>query len=245
MEYPYVIIDQDPKSVSTIQLVFENYSNFACVGIASTEEHGLDLILERMPALVFLNIEMAGSQAQKTLFHLIDVLRNYMTKLPEFVVMASTPDYAVEAIRNGVLDYILRPSDFRLLRRTILRFQKESSFRQDNTLCFKSYGDYRFINADEVLYLKADSNTTDFVMANGSTVGAYKSLKYFQESLPKHFVRIHNSYIVNTNYISRIHFGKSRCDVQNSNSSIPFSKSYRENVEFIKNLLSNKSFISV
>lgn len=243
MEYPYVIIDNDEDSVKRIQLAFEKFDNYMCVGVGATEDEGLDLILERMPALVFMNIEIPGNQSEKTLFSLLNGLRKFVDHLPRFVVLAQTTEYAIESIRNNVLDYILKPLEINLLRRTILRFQKERRTVPDSTLCFKSYGDYKFINMDEVVYLKADSNTTDFMMESGDVVAAFKSLKYFQETLPQNFVRIHNSYIVNTHFVSRIHFGKSTCSVRNSNFFIPFSKSYRHNVEFLKNNLSNKSLV--
>ncbi len=243
MEYPFVVIDGDVSSLNTILLAFESQDQFICVGVANSEQKGLDLILERMPALIFLDIDMPGSYGSQTLYYLINELRKYMDKLPEFVVLSRSANYALEGIRNGVLDYILKPIDKNLIHRTLLRFRKESHIKNDTTICFKSYGDYKFIKSNEVMYLKADNNATDFVMKNGNVVGAFKCLKYFQESLPNQFVRIHNSYIVNTDYISRIHFGKSKCTVKNTNSYIPFSKSYRSNVEFIKNKLSKASVL--
>jgi DNA-binding LytR/AlgR family response regulator len=243
MEFPYIVVDESEMNVNTIQLALETHDRFMCVGIANTEQTGLDLILERMPALVFLNIDMPGSSGDKTLFFLINELRKYVDRLPEFVVLAKSANYAIEGIRNGVLDYILNPIDKNFLRRTLLRFQKQSNTTPESTICFKSYGDYKFVNVNEVMYLKADNNTTDFIMENGATVGAYKSLKYFQESLPNHFIRIHNSYIVNIKFISRIHLGKAKCCVKDLKSLIPFSKSYRENVEFMLEKLSSESVL--
>lgn len=243
MEYPFVIIDNDPGTISAIQLSFENYNNFVCVGVARNEQTGLDLILERRPSLVFLNIELPGIATDKTLFYLMNELRKYVDVLPEFVVLAKTSRYAIDGIRNNILDYMLKPLDMSLLRRCLFRFQKRVSTHLTSTLCFKSYGDYKFVNASDVLYLKADNNTTDIVMVNDRVVRAFKTLKCFQDSLPDHFVRIHNSYIVNINHISRIHFGKSKCTVKNSYTSVPFSKSYRANVELIRDSLSKNSLM--
>lgn len=245
MQYPYIIIDDDSKCIETIQLAMESYEHFACVGIAHEEQAGLDLILERTPALVFLNIEMPGTQTEKTIYYLINELRKYGDTLPEFIVFAQSDQYALEGIRNDVLDYIIKPLHKNMLRRALMRFQKRVTQQHNNTLCLKSYGDYKFVNTNEVLYLKADNNTTDIIKANGTTVSAFKSLKYFQESLPKHFIRIHNSYIVNSNHISRIHFGKSKCTMKHANVAVPFSKSYRDNVESIKNNLAQQSVVIV
>ena len=243
MEYPYIIIDDDSKAIDMVRLALEQEESFVCVGVEKEEQKGLDLILERMPALVFLNIEMPGTQAVKTIYYLINELRKYVDTIPEFIVFAHSDQYALEGIRNDVLDYIIKPSHKHMLRRALMRFKKRVTKQVQDTLCLKSYGDYKFINTDEVLYLKADNNTTDIIKANGSKVSAFKTLKYFQQSLPDHFIRIHNSYIVNSRHISRIHFGKSQCSMKHLDTAVPFSKSYRDNVELLKNSLAQQSVL--
>jgi len=215
MKYPYIIIDSDQNSARTIQIALEDHNDYICTGIAENEQDALDLILQRKPRLVFLEPEVPGIQSSKTQYNLLSELTKYMTNMPEFVIITKTTNYAIE---GEVLD---------------------------NTLCFKSYGDYRFVNIDEVLYLKADNNTTDFIMSNGNKVEAFKTLKHFQNLLPDHFVRIHNSYIINTKYVSRIHFGKAKCAIKNTTDMIPFSKSYKTSVEEIKDTLAKNSFLYV
>ena len=245
MKYPYVIIDNDQKSAHAIQIALENHNDYICTGIAENQQEAIDLIIERRPRLVFLEPEVPGVQSPKTGYNLLLELNKYMTNLPEIVIVTKTTDYAIEGIRNNVLDYILKPLSKSQLLKTILRFEKDYNEVVDSTLCFKSYGDYRFVNIDEILYLKADNNTTDFIMSNGNTVEAFKTLKHFQNLLPDHFVRIHNSYIINTKYVSRIHFGKAKCAIKNTKDMIPFSKSYKTNVEEIKDTLAKNSFLYV
>ncbi|GAA4272365.1 LytTR family DNA-binding domain-containing protein [Aquimarina gracilis] len=245
MKYPYVIIDNDQKIADSIQIALEEQTDYICTGIAKDEQTALDLILERKPRLVFLEPEVPGTNCATTQYSLMVELAKYMTRLPEFIVITKTTEYAIEGIRNRILDYILKPLGRGQILRTLMRFEKDFDEVEDTTLCFKSYGDYRFIDVDEVLYLKADNNTTDFIMSNGNKVEAFKSLKHFQDLLPDHFVRIHNSYIINTHYISRIHFGKAKCAIKNTNDMIPFSKSYKNKVEELKDHLAQKSLIQI
>lgn len=246
MEHSYVIIDSNPDTVYAIQLAMENFDNFICIGISPSEQEGLDIILERNPSLVFLNIELEHNRSGITGYYLMDALQNYVDILPQFVALATTAQYAIEGIRHSILDYIITPIDKYVLRRTLLRFRKlpfNKPADLNDTLCLKSYGDYKFVNTNEVLFLKADNNTTDFVRVNGTTVSAFKTLKFFQDSLPNHFIRIHNSYIVNSHYISRIHFGKSQCTMEHSDIAVPFSKSYRDNVEMIRDNFYKRSLV--
>lgn len=245
MKYPYVIIDNDQKIADSIQISLEEQPDYICTGIAKDEQDALDLILERRPRLVFLEPEVPGIDTLTTKYSLLTELSKYMSRLPEFIVITKTSDYAIEGIRNRIMDYILKPFSKGQIKRTLMRFEKDFGQSGDHTLCFRSYGDYRFVDVDEILYLKADSNTTDFIMSNGTKVEAFKTLKHFQNLLPDHFVRIHNSYIINTDYVSRIHFGKAKCAIKNTDDLIPFSKSYKNNVEEIKDSLAKKSLIYI
>lgn len=248
MKYPYIIIDNDLDTTKAIQLAFEEHIDYICLGVVGDRQEGVNVILERNPKLVFLSIDLVDGLGGAGNFFVINELRKYMTMLPGFVIMSKSDTYAIESIRQKVLDYIVKPFDRNVLRKALLRYQNdiiEEVAENDNIMCFKSYGDYRFVNLDEVIYLKADNNTTDFILNNGQTVQAFKTLKHFQTGLPDCFVRIHNSYIVNSNYISRIHFGKSKCTMKVLKIPIPFSKSYKENVEEIRDVLSNKSVLQL
>lgn len=113
------------------------------------------------------------------------------------------------------------------------------------TIGVKSYGDYRFVDARDIQYLQADNNSTDIHLKNGETVTAFKTLKAFELALPKPFVRIHNSYIVNMDFVSRIHTGNSVCYIKDSNLKLPFSKSYKENVDSILNAISDGNYLEI
>lgn len=104
-------------------------------------------------------------------------------------------------------------------------------------ICVKSYGDYKFVELNQILFLKADNNSTDITMKSGEVITAFKTLKYFMEMLPDYFHRIHNSYIVNMYQIGRIHLGNSVIFMKESKLQIPFSKSYKEKVEALIQLI--------
>ena len=120
---------------------------------------------------------------------------------------------------------------------------------QDNeqplVLCVKSYGDYRYIDARDSCYLQADNDSTDIHLNNGEMITAFKTLKHFEGVLTHPFVRIHNSYIVNRNCISRIHTGNSVCYIKNTTVKLPFSKSYKANVDIIISDFANGNYLEI
>ncbi|MDN3678583.1 LytTR family DNA-binding domain-containing protein [Flavobacterium paronense] len=117
---------------------------------------------------------------------------------------------------------------------------------QSLVICVKSYGDYRYIDSNDVLYFEADNNSTDIHLNNGEMITAFKTLKHFETVLPPtQFLRIHNSYIINVNQVSRIHTGNTVCYIKNSTTKLPFSKSYKENVDLIISRIAGGNYLEI
>ena len=146
-------------------------------------------------------------------------------------------------VQNSVFDNepksIVEPSPAQSVQKEI------STIEQPLIICIKSYGDYRYIDAKDICYFQADNNSTDIHLNNGEMVTAFKTLKHFEGILSHPFVRIHNSYIVNRNHISRIHTGNAVCYIKNTPIKLPFSKSYKGNVDLIISDFSNGNYLEI
>ena len=112
-------------------------------------------------------------------------------------------------------------------------------------ICVKSYGDYRYISANDICYLQADNNSTDIHLASGEMITAFKTLKHFEGVLKYPFIRIHNSYIVNIDFVSRIHTGNAVCHIKETTTKLPFSKSYKENIDAVINTIASGNYIEI
>ncbi|NNT71183.1 response regulator transcription factor [Flavobacterium sp. IMCC34852] len=118
--------------------------------------------------------------------------------------------------------------------------------QQSLVICIKSYGDYRYIDSNDVLYFEADNNSTDIHLNNGEMITAFKTLKHFETVLPQtQFLRIHNSYIINVDQVSRIHTGNTVCYIKNSTTKLPFSKSYKDNVDLIITRIAGGNYLEI
>jgi two-component system LytT family response regulator len=182
---------------------------------------------------------------------------SYLTVIPKIIVNTTKKELAFEAIQYGVFDYLLKPLMAIDLLKTVLKIEKgilEPVTKENRNevvsvivpqtkpvhkpekpliICIKSYGDYRYLNAADIAYFQADNNSTDIYLNSGEMITAFKTLKHFESILDFPFIRIHNSYIINQNYIARIHNGNSVCYIKNSPKKIPFSKTYKSNVDII------------
>lgn len=242
MEYTYSILDSDATSNLQLQHYLEEYGDFSLVSHARSGAEGLDTILKFSPDVVFVNLNDRAYEY----FQMVTELYQYIKELPIFIGISKSKEYAYDAIKNNFFDYWLMPYNEFNIRRSLLKLKKLMPKEKDpQTLCLKSYSDYHYVDTKDILYLQADNNTTDFVMKDGTTISAYKTLKTYQQQLPKNFVRIHQSYILNTHYVSRINYGKAICTLKLQKVQLPFSKSYRKNVDGLKKALSKNSIPSV
>ena len=160
-------------------------------------------------------------------------LHEFLEELPSFIILNPTKDLAFEAYQRGATGYLLNPIDPNELRKCLLRYQKTHKALHKDTISIKSNGDYNFIKSNDIIYLKADSNTTDFYLTSGKVITAYKTLKYFEKLLPFYFFRIHHGYVINIQHVSRINLGKNSCYLQNNEIVLPFSRTYKSNIDTI------------
>lgn len=238
MKYSYIIIDDEIQSALNTQAVFEGFENYNLVGIALNHKEALFLAALHKPEIIVLEIDPSNQDSGLSL-KIIHEIHRYAKINPQVIVLSKDTKLAYEALKSNVLDYIKKPLDAFELQKSILRFEEVVQNR-NTTICVKSYGDYRFVESDEVVYLKADNNSTDMYTNSGNVIIAFKSMKHFESILPSQFVRIHKSYIVNMKYIARIHMSNNACYLKNSKTQLPFSKTYRRNVVMIINHFARK-----
>lgn len=266
MNYSYVIIDDNQENVLETKATADGFSELFFVGSANNYEEGLNLILEQNPQLVFLEIDPTNKKSNLSLL-LINELYRYLKVVPEIIVTTAKKDLAFDAIQYQVKDYLLKPLARIDFVKLVLKLNKTAATESSNEkvvektsctiqhelpavaepliLCIKSYGDYRYFDTRDICYLQADNNSTDIYLNTGEMVTAFKTLKHFENILTFPFVRIHNSYIVNSQLISRIHTGNAVCYIKNSTVKIPFSKSYKSNIDLIISEISNGNYLEI
>ena len=238
VEYSYLILDSEATSSLQLEHFLEEYNEFMYLGHATSADEGMNSILKFLPDVVFVRL----NDEAKEYFHMVTELYQYVKQLPVFIGISRSKDHAYEAIKHSFFDYWLLPYNELGIRKSISKLRNHLPLeRESNTLVLKSYKDYHYLDTDEILYLKADNNATDFFMKDGSRISAYKTLKSFEAQLPQNFIRVHQSYILNTKHVSRINYGKSICFLRNTTTHLPFSRSYKKNVENLKQLLSKNS----
>lgn len=233
MQFSYVLIDGSQVVESTLELI-KVHDAFLCVAVCTNRTEGINKILELKPDVVFMNINDANASLQDGIqLSLLSELHEFLDVLPTIIVLSTSKDIAFDAYQRGVSGYLLHPIDANELRKCLMRYQKTHTSLYADKISIKSNGDYHFIKTRDIVYLKADNNTTDFYLQSGKVITAFKTLKHFEKLLPFYFFRIHHGYVINVDYVSRINLGKSKCYLLNNELALPFSRTYKDNIATI------------
>lgn len=230
----YFIVANRNQISDQVITVLKDYPTLQFMGCSIDHDWVMNAILKEKPNLIFIDMDAFS----ETPFDFVNEIRQYIEVSPHFIAISKTKDHAYKALKLDFIDYLLLPLSELEIRKAVLKFQKMHSCKKKKILCLKSYKDYQYLDTNEILYLKADNNTTEFHIKDNKIVHAYKTLKVFENKLPDNFLRIHKSYIVNTDYIIRINYGKQHCTIKHSGQHpIPFTKTYLNNIELIKDSL--------
>lgn len=236
----YYILENDVGTVNTLQRVLEEFSEFTCMGNSDNYEDGMNSILKFTPDIIFINIDTVLKD-YADIFSYCNEINDHIKNKPIYIALSKDETKAYKTIKNRFHDYVLKPGRELEIRKTIMQILKRKGSFLDDVLCLKSYKDFTLLDIDNILYLQADNNATDFILLGGHKISAFKTLKSFEAVLPENFLRIHHSYIVNKDHISRINFGRSKCYLNRGEITLPFSRSYKHNLASLEKLLSRSA----
>ena len=259
---------QDKDSNLSLHLINELHRYLTVVPkiIVTTKNDSLCLNAFKYGVFDYFIHPMETKELRKTLFRLDKELGNKSVSFPSQIKSDATEVPVIEDVISSneenqetleidlVLDEVIENEFVEdvIESQNPITDDKEVTFLQtQNTpekpliICVKSYGDYRYIEAKDICYLQADNNSTDIHLNSGEMITAFKTLKHFEGVMTYPFVRIHNSYIANVDYISRIHTGNAVCHIKNTTTKLPFSKSYKENVDAIITTIASGNYLEI
>jgi two-component system nitrogen regulation response regulator GlnG len=124
-----LVIDDEPGICKTIQSILK--SDSLQIMIASNAEQGLQLVREESPNVILLDIRL-GQESGLDLFQQI---RNLDPKsLVIFITGYGSADTAIETMKMGAFDYLVKPLDFHQLKQAIDQALKISRLMRSATM---------------------------------------------------------------------------------------------------------------
>lgn len=210
-----VIVDDEKIARETLlNMIKLNLDNqLEVVGMAGSVSTAAEIIQQRNPEIVFLDIEMSGESG-------FDLFPHFKHIFFEVIFTTAHMEYAIDAIKTAALDYLLKPISHRELKDALLRYrrkkQMQSSQQRIETLinnlsmgidfnqkvAFPLMNGYQVEKINNIAYCEGDVNYSRVYMSDGRMVMISRTLKEVQKLLSNNcFFRIHKSYIINLNHV--------------------------------------------
>lgn len=200
-----VIIDDESAGIKTLKVLISRNQNLIRE-IASTlnPETGISYIEDYKPDVVFLDISMPNMSG----FELLSKLKHRDFKL---VFTTAHKDYAIEAIKNGAFDYLLKPisaEDFKTCIDKIIQTQqgalKSMAKELSSPIELHVKDGIFYIKQKDIVRLEASRSYTEFYLDGGIRHVASKPIGDFETLLdPNLFYRCHKSHIVNLQKVQK------------------------------------------
>lgn len=175
---------------------------------------GVNLVKELNPDLVFLDIHMPEMDGF-----------TFLEKFPErnFRVVFTTAhdEYGIKAVKANAIDYLLKPIDIDELQLTFIKVSKQLHEKPNgnnliNRINVSADRKVYLIAKEDVIYLKADKSYTTIFLNTGKKIIVTKTLKEVQKKFDyPDFYRVHNSYVINLNYVTEYNKGGNEITLSN------------------------------
>jgi two-component system LytT family response regulator len=215
MKIKAIIVDDEPRARSFLsKLCSRIYDDkIEIVDECSTVSSALISIKKHAPDLIFLDIQMPG----ETGFDLL----SYFENIPfEIIFTTAHKEYALQAIKNSALDYLIKPIaiqdfktaigklDFALEKKhsfnkyQLLKENRENQLSGKQRIAFPTKTGFEIIQINEILFCKSDGSYTS-IQTKEQQYYTSKSFKEICEllELETKFLKVHRSYLVNSEYV--------------------------------------------
>ena len=241
-----ILIDDEPLAINRLRRLLDKYrGEIEVVAEAINGEQGLQLVEQIQPDLIFLDIEMPVLNG----FEMLAKLKH----LPKVIFTTAFEEYAIKAFEENSIDYLLKPIEPERLDKAIEKLKRlsnnDASLMQEqinavvNALNVKKdvkafpvrIGDkIILIKPEQIVYLEAKDKYVFIVTDENIEYLTDFTLTSLEEKLGAPFMRIHRSFMINTDKIKEFHKGDSSSYIvvmkDKKNTKIYSGRSYSENV---------------
>jgi two-component system LytT family response regulator len=223
MKLKCLIVDDEPNAVNLLALYV---SKVPYLELSTVFYNSLDVITytqNNKVDILFLDIQLPGIKG----IDLIGILSQNIA----VVFTTAYSQYAVESYERNAVDYLLKPITFKRFVQAVSKsieklnaISKESqgTVKENSYTFVKSGKQVLRMDYKNILYFEGDKEYVRLVTKNEKVL-LYKRMKEMANDLPDHFIRIHNSCIINIDHIIKIEDNH----VYISDKRLPISDSYR------------------
>ncbi len=234
-----LIVDDESNGRKILHILLSKHCpDIKILGSCDSVSSAKKMIQDLRPNLLFLDIKLGHESS-------FEILEEYPCPTDHVHIIFTTAysEFALKAIKNDAIDYLLKPIDYKELIVAVNKVQQK--FTQNSGSQYISNSKplnvpkiklvnrqgFELVDLSEILYCKGEINYTHFHFKSKKPILTSKTLKSYQEFIEQWgFLRVHKSYIVNLNEIVQFANGKTASITLTNKESIPVGKEYKANL---------------
>lgn len=232
-----LLIDDEPLARMVVREYLLAYPQIEVLQECGDGFEGLKAIQQHQPNLIFLDVQMPKING----FEMLELVDDQQ---PAVIFTTAFDEYAIKAFEAHATDYLLKPFSKERFNKAIDKFLAQApvaagtikqeplletaaaSPAQHERIVVKTGTKVKIIPVADVLYLQADDDYVSIITAEGAYL-KNKTMSFFEQTLDgRQFVRVHRSYIVSVQEITRIdpYEKDSHLAILKNGAKIPVSK---------------------
>ena len=215
MRLSVLVVDDEPHARRHIKNLISKVVEVEVIYECKNGREVLNFLKHQVPSIIFLDINMPRING-------VEVASKLKTTDSLIIFSTAYDEYALKAFELEAFDYLLKPFEesrfYDVMNRAKneIEMRQQAEFSQKFTSLYnehkksikphltefkiKDKGFDQKIYADEILYFEA-STIYAVLHLNDKQVLYRAALNLLEQQLPGNFIRVHRSYIINTNQV--------------------------------------------
>jgi two-component system LytT family response regulator len=232
-----LIIDDEPLARMVVLEYLQAFPQIEVMQECNDGFEGLKAIQTHQPDIIFLDVQMPKING----FEMLELVE----QPPAVIFTTAFDEYAIKAFEAHAIDYLLKPFNKDRFNKAIEKYLGQApgapaakkhtedlletashSPAQHERIVVKTGTKVKIIPVQDVQYLAADDDYVSVYTAEGSFL-KNKTMNFFEQTLdPRQFVRVHRSYIIAIQQITRIdpYEKDAHLAILKSGAKVPVSK---------------------
>ena len=214
MKLKAIIVDDESHARSFLKKLCNHlYNNkIEIVDECDSVKKAVTSIKKHNPDIVFLDIQMPEENG-------FELLKNFESIPFEIIFTTAHKEYAIDAIKNSAIDYLIKPIDIEDFKSAITRVESAKSEKNNfnrykllaENIANQNTGKERIVFPSKTGFEVVQANTIVFCKSDGAYTTVYTldknyfTSKSFKETCKllrsSNFLRVHRSFLININFV--------------------------------------------
>lgn len=206
-----ILIDDEPLARDIIKYYLADHPEIEIVAECKDGFDGLKAIAQFEPDLIFLDVQMPKISG----FEMLELVE----RRPNVIFTTAFDEFAIKAFDVNAIDYLLKPIEKERFDQAVKKLISKSQTGNTDTsellntpgnpvqssrVVVKVDRSIKIIPTSEIHYFEADDDQVKISTADGAYF-KNKTMSFFEQTLDAaQFIRVHRSYIINLNQVSKI-----------------------------------------